>query len=277
MTIDAPREDLVRMTESLRLSENDGNTLHGYAAVFNKWTTINSWEGEFKERIAPGAFKKTLAERADKVKVLFNHGMDPSIGNKPLGKPSVMEEDGRGLKVEVPLDDTSYNADIKALLRSGALDGMSFRMTVVQDEWDKLDGKKGQLPERTIKEVRLFEFGPVTFPAYEATKAGVRAHAPSAFEAWRSATGAPKITVPEEREDPEVETEDRSDPDPPADPEVTGPPDEPPVRHSPPPAGLRLAQIRRSHDLAEIDRFLSAERPRTDDYRRRYERLERGA
>lgn len=214
--IDAPREDLVRMTESVRVAE-DGNTLVGYAAVFNRWAEIDSWEGRFKERIAPGAFKKTIAERGDKVKVLFNHGMDPTIGNKPLGKPTVIEEDGRGLKVEVPLDDTSYNADIKALLRSGALDGMSFRMTVVQDDWDKLDAKGNQLPERTIKEVRLIEFGPVTFPAYEATKAGVRAHAPRAFEAWRSATGTPEVTVPDEERDesadPEVTDAQDSGPD----------------------------------------------------------------
>ena len=209
---EAPREDLIRMTTTLR-QEGDGSLLVGYAAVFNKWAEIDSWEGRFRERIAPGAFRKTLKERGAKVKVLFNHGMDPSIGDKPLGKPTVLEEDARGLKVEVPLDDTSYNADIRALLRSGALDGMSFRMTVVEDEWDKLDS---DFPERTIKALRLYEFGPVTFPAYEATKAGVRAHASEAFEAWRSQTGAPRTTVPsaeddaEEREEQDPDAEDRS-------------------------------------------------------------------
>jgi HK97 family phage prohead protease len=193
--VDAPREDLIRMTPgpSLRQDE-DGALLVGYAAVFNEWTEIDSWEGKFLERIAPGAFRKTLQERGDKVKVLFNHGMDPSIGDKPLGRPRVMKERTRGLYVEVPLDDTSYNSDIKALLRSGALDGMSFRMTVVAEEWNL---PEDELPERTIKEIRLYEFGPVTFPAYEATEAGVRAHAPSAFEAWRSH----RITAPTEGRD----------------------------------------------------------------------------
>jgi HK97 family phage prohead protease len=115
--------------------------------------------------------------------VLFNHGMDPTIGDKPLGKPRTMKEDSQGLFVEVPLDDTSYNRDIIASLKSGALDGMSFRMSVIRDEWDKLDT---DLPERTIQEIRLYEFGPVTFPAYKATEAGVRAHAPEAFAAFRA-------------------------------------------------------------------------------------------
>ncbi len=30
------------------------------------------------------------------------------------------------------------------------------------------------LPERIIRELKIFEFGPVTFPAYEATTAGIR-------------------------------------------------------------------------------------------------------
>lgn len=207
--VEAPREDLIRMTPgpSLRQDE-DGALLVGYAAVFNDWTEIDSWEGKFRERIAPGAFRKTLQERGDKIKVLFNHGMDPSIGNKPLGRPREMKERTRGLYVEVPLDDTSYNADIKALLRSGALDGMSFRMTVVGEEWNL---PEDDLPERTIKEIRLYEFGPVTFPAYEATEAGVRAHAPAAFEAWRSR----KITAPiEERESAgDTATDADSEPD----------------------------------------------------------------
>lgn len=197
--LEAPREDLVRMTSTPELrDEGEGSLLFGYAAVFNEWTEINSWEGRFLERIAPGAFRKTLRERGDRVKVLFNHGMDPQIGDKPLGKPRTMVERDRGLYVEVPLDETSYNADIKALLRSGALDGMSFRMTVVGEEWNL---PENAMPERTIKEIRLYEFGPVTFPAYQATEAGVRAHAPHAFEAWRSATGAPQTPSIEKNHD----------------------------------------------------------------------------
>lgn len=191
MQPDAPRDDLIRMIDlpaaELRVDDaGDGSPgrLVGYAAVFNVDTIINSWEGRFVERIAPGAFRKTLAERGDRVKVLFNHGFDPSIGDKPLGKPEVQREDKRGLWVEVPLDDTSYNRDLAASLRSGALDGQSFRFSVTREEWQEPD-EDDELPVRTIHEVRLYEYGPVTFPAYEATTAGVRAR--DAYLAFRQA------------------------------------------------------------------------------------------
>jgi HK97 family phage prohead protease len=193
------RDDVFRMVEipaaqlEFRAAQDGGatlGTLHGYMAIFNDWTEIDSWEGLFLERIAPGAFKKTLREFGSRVKVLFNHGFDPAIGDKPLGKPSVLKEDERGLYIEVPLDDTSYNRDLVASLRSGALDGMSFRFSVGREEWEEPTKASAYnpkiLPERTIREVaRLYEGGPVTFPAYEATTAGVRGA--EAYRAWRTA------------------------------------------------------------------------------------------
>lgn len=164
---------LVRMnTREFGLA--DANTLYGYAAVFNEPTEINSArEGHFMETIRPGAFTRALDRDAiNKVKVLYDHGLDPSVGNKPLGKPSVMREDDVGLYVEVPLDDTSYNRDLKASLKSGALDGMSFRFSVPHDgeEWDYT----GDMDQRTLTNVILYELGPVTFPAYQGAAAGLR-------------------------------------------------------------------------------------------------------
>lgn len=177
---DAPRENLVRANFTER-AEVEGRTMTGYPVIFETWTEINSWEGRFKERIAPGALNRTLQNNGDQIKVLFNHGMDPSIGDKPLGRATELRVDGRGLYVEVPMSETSYNDDLIALMRDGALDGMSFRFSVPEgkDSWEY--PKKG-LPERTINELRLFEFGPVTFPAYQATTVGIRSR--DLFEAW---------------------------------------------------------------------------------------------
>ena len=195
-----PRDDLFRMVElpgaslEIRAADEggDGNTMTGYPITWNQWTEINGWEGNFLERIAPGATKKTLADRGDKVKVLFNHGFDPHIGEKPLGKPATMTPDDRGLYTETPLVDTSYNEDLRKLLAAGVIDGMSFRFSVVREDWnddpERSETNPKGLPERTIHELKLYEFGPVTFPAYAGTSAGVRSR--SAFEVWRTANQA---------------------------------------------------------------------------------------
>ena len=166
-----PTEGLFRMVpNALARAEvdGDGNTLEGFAAVTDTWADIEGYSGSFRERVKPGAFTRTIKNNRDKIKVMFNHGMDPQIGMKPLGKPSVIEERAGGLWTETPLDATSYNADLKASLRSGAIDGMSFQFDVIQQDWNE------DHTERTITEVKLYEFGPVTWPAYETTSAGIR-------------------------------------------------------------------------------------------------------
>lgn len=153
-------------------------TLYGHFSVFDSWYRIASWwEGEFMESIAPGAFRKTMAERRDQIVTAFDHGFDPTIGDKILGPIRELREDGTGAYYEVDLLDTSYNRDLHPGLKRG-LYGASFRFQVIKDEWheepDASDHNPNALPERTIREVRLFEFGPVTYPASPAATAGMR-------------------------------------------------------------------------------------------------------
>ena len=164
----------------LRAAEDGGlGTMSGHFAVFNRWTEINStWEGHFMERLAPGAFTRAIKNNLARVKVLFQHGQDPQIGDKPLGPITDIREDGdHGVYYEVPLLDTSYNRDLLPGLRAN-LYGASFRFQSVKEDFER-DAKPGPdnpdgLPERTIREVELFEFGPVTWPAYADATAGVR-------------------------------------------------------------------------------------------------------
>jgi len=165
--------------------ENDGRTLEGYAAVFNQDTEINSWEGKFTERIAPGAFKKTLRER--KPIMQFNHGRDVRTGAVPIGKFTDIREDDHGLRVTGRLFDNDVVEPIRQAIEGDAVPGMSFSFQVVRDEWRDEKGKvlRGEALRkrlwdgtgglsRTIKEVRLFEAGPVITPAYAGTSVGVR-------------------------------------------------------------------------------------------------------
>ncbi len=166
----APRDNLIRQVEFRAVPDGDGLTLEGYAAVFGEWTDIDSYEGVFKERIQRGAFKKTISERMPVLQ--FDHGTHPLIGSIPLGVVTSLREDAHGLKVTARLSDNWLVEPVRDAIRSGAISGMSFKFRVIQDDWTMPRGKT--VPERTIKEVALYELGPVVFPAYEQTTVGVR-------------------------------------------------------------------------------------------------------
>jgi uncharacterized protein len=169
---EAPREDLVRSVpfELTRTDDGDGLTLEGYAAVFNDWTEINSWEGHFLERILPGAFKKTLAERTPVLQ--FDHGSHPLIGSIPIGTITTAREDDRGLFIRARLSDNWLVQPVRDAIADGAVTGMSFRFSVPRDkdEWDN----DATPPRRSIRETITREVGPVVWPAYESTTVGVR-------------------------------------------------------------------------------------------------------
>ncbi|MFE7100472.1 HK97 family phage prohead protease [Streptomyces erythrochromogenes] len=146
---------------------------------FDAWYEIDSyWEGRFLERTKRGAFKRTIkAQGPAGVKVMFNHGRDMQIDQKLLGVATLLEEREDSPYMEVPLFDTSYNRDLVPGLAAGAY-GSSFMFEVVRDEWNHEPGTADHnpegLPERTITEVRLFEAGPVTWPANPDSTAGLR-------------------------------------------------------------------------------------------------------
>lgn len=146
---------------------------------FGRWYEIDSWwEGQFLERTAPGAFKKTISERTRPLPVMFNHGRDYTIGNKLLGEPLRLTEEADSPVVDVQLHDTSYVRDLLPGLRAG-LYGSSFMFEALAHVWEEEPGQSEWnprgLPERTLTEVRLLEAGPVTWPANPAATSGVRA------------------------------------------------------------------------------------------------------
>ena len=152
------------MTVELR-AEGDGNTFVGYAAMFNS----ASQPLPFTERIAPGAFAKTLRAKRD-VRLYVNHNSDLVLASKRSGT-LMLTEDAKGLRVEATLPDTTYANDLRALMQAGVVDRMSFGFTVPRggDRWSD-DGR-----ERELREVVLHEVSVVTgFPAYEQTQAAVR-------------------------------------------------------------------------------------------------------
>jgi HK97 family phage prohead protease len=173
-----------------------GRTMVGYAAAWDvPIEDAGGWFPTDRMYLRRASFDKTLKEHGDEVKVLFNHGKDPQIGMKPLGKPQTMRRDDYGLWTETPLDKTSYNDDIIVSLESGALDAMSVTMEV--KDYEYLDDDEAL----EVTQARLYEYGPVTFAANPGATASV--HSVQAFDALHSS--------PERAED----SEDGGRPDPP--------------------------------------------------------------
>lgn len=196
----------------LRAAEDGGMPkLTGYPIVFNSWTTIHSRsEGHFREMIRPGAVTKTLRE--GKPKILFNHGDSP-IKELPIA-PSKLLADERGVRFDEPplyMED-EFVRSLVPRLQDGEL-GSSFRFAPLSEEWrdehevEASDENPEGLATREITELKLYEAGPVVWPAYEDATAGVRSltdefrrfsyeEMEEQFERWVEERG---LLVPEER------------------------------------------------------------------------------
>lgn len=200
----------LRATPEFRAAQSgDLGTLVVSFSRFNTWYRVDSiWEGTFLERTVPGAFEQTIAEDRDAMRVLYDHGFDPQIGNKVLGPITDLREDPESPVGEVPLFDTSYNRDLLPGLQAGVY-GSSFRMRVLEESWNDEPGTSDHnpqgIPERTITRVKVMEFGPVTFPANPDSTAGMRSMTDqyydrlrqrdtSAYEAAVRAAGLPDLT-----------------------------------------------------------------------------------
>ena len=162
----SPKSGVEFRSVTCELRSEDGQTFVGYAAMFD----APSQPLPFVERIAPGAFRKTLANRRRDVRLYVNHNSDLVLASKRSGTLTLSEDD-RGLRVEAVLPETTYANDLRALMNAGVVDKMSFGFSVPRggDKWSS-DGS-----ERELREIVLHEVSVVTgFPAYEQTQAAVR-------------------------------------------------------------------------------------------------------
>jgi uncharacterized protein len=118
----------------------------------------STWDKDLgNDQILAGAFKKTIQERflehpkKSGVKILWQH-------NDPLGLPTHMEEDSKGLYVVGKISKTRLGDEALELMNDGVIDQMSIGYDVVKDDFSE-DGQT-----RYLKELVLYEFSPVTFP-----------------------------------------------------------------------------------------------------------------
>lgn len=148
----------------------------GYAATFN---SLSKNLGGFKEQIQPGAFARSIRQRAD-VRCLFNHDSDQILGRTKSGTLQ-LKEDSTGLWFRCNLNPESQaHKDLYASIKRGDIDQCSFGFTVTPagQRWQDggaVDDTTGQrLDLRTLTDVDLLDVSPVTFPAYNETSLSAR-------------------------------------------------------------------------------------------------------
>jgi HK97 family phage prohead protease len=155
-----------------RQADDGTMRLSGYAAVFND----DSVPLPFIERIAPGAFRKTLTETPD-VRLLINHEGLPLARTK--NETLRLREDEIGLYMDADLPDTQAARDLYTLVERGDVDQMSFAFRVIRQRWN--EGRT----ERTLTELSLADgdVSVVTYPAYPTTTVEAREQLKEAMQA----------------------------------------------------------------------------------------------
>jgi hypothetical protein len=151
--------------------EDGQKQIIGYAAVFydgTPQTEYQLWEGAV-ERIMPGAFDRAIKE--DDCRALFNHNPDCVLGRTSAGTCR-LSVDPKGLRYEISPPDTQLGRDLRVLLERGDISGSSFSFQVTSQEWHD----RVEIDVREIYGVKLYDVGPVAFPAYDGTTAGVRSY-----------------------------------------------------------------------------------------------------
>ncbi|MBN7759988.1 HK97 family phage prohead protease [Nitratireductor aquibiodomus] len=157
---------------------SDG-TFSGYASVFG---VLDS----YKEIVQPGAFTKSLQRYpAHKVKLLWQHDR-----TEPCGVWLSFEEDAHGLKATGRiLLETTRGREVHALMKAGAVDGLSIGFRTIRDSMDRAKGA------RLLHEVELREVSIVSFPANEEATVTTVKHTNNQFSQLVAAINAARTTI----------------------------------------------------------------------------------
>ena len=139
---------LNQTTTAAAAAASESGVFEGYASLFDV-------EDTGRDIVLPGAFRDTLRARgASGIRMLYQHD-----ATQPIGVWQSIVEDARGLKVRGRLMlEVARAREVLALMRGGALDGLSIGFRAVGGRRDARSGL------RRLAAVDLWEISLVTFP-----------------------------------------------------------------------------------------------------------------
>ena len=157
---------IVTAPVEVRSAADNTVTIRGTGAVFG-----NEYEvAGFTESVSPRAFAKTLKEH-DGLAVVLGHDPNRVLGTEDSGTAR-FDTDEHALNYEADLDlldPDGISAHRK--IATGKVRQSSFSFEVIRDKWEE---REGQLPHRTLTEVRLWECSPVLWGANPETLVDVK-------------------------------------------------------------------------------------------------------
>jgi HK97 family phage prohead protease len=135
----------------------EGRTIVGVALPYNREAQVADWDFVGTEIFRPGAFRRSLAQRGPKTKLLLAHDTKAL----PLGTPELLEERPDGLHLRALIADTAAGRDVLALAREGHELGLSVGFSLPEG-----GARYTGADHREVLEARLHEISVCTFPQY---------------------------------------------------------------------------------------------------------------
>lgn len=152
-------------TEFKTRNDNGNLKIEGYFAVFD---SIYEIAPGMSESIAQGAFDNTLS---GDIRALINHDTTLVLGRTKANTLN-LRTDSHGLWGSIDINPNDTDAmNLYSRVERGDVNQCSFGFDILNEETDfREDGSV----HWTIKEVKLYEVSPCTFPAYEETNIAAR-------------------------------------------------------------------------------------------------------
>lgn len=158
--------------------EGDGAPeVFGRMMPYGEWAEIKSKvEGHFMESFARSSLAKSIREQASRIRLIFEHGEDATLGRQALGEFMDLNDQEDGAHYRASLLEGVPQLVISGLKRG--LYGSSVLFEPIK--WDRVrfprrsEANPDGIEERTVREARVREISITAFPVYAGATAHVR-------------------------------------------------------------------------------------------------------